>query len=76
MSRSKWKGPKITSYFLKVKPQAKPKIFFRAGTILPVFFNKIFNVHNGCNFYSVKITNSLIGFCFGEFVLTRKKPPK
>jgi len=76
MSRSKWKGPKIISFFLRIRTPAKPKFFFRAGSILPVFLNKVLNVHNGRTFYSVKITNSLIGFCFGEFVLTRKKSPK
>jgi len=76
MSRSKWKGPKLRSYFLRIRAQKKRNFFFRSGTILPVFLNKIFGIHNGRTYYLIKVTNSLFGFCFGEFVFTRKKTSK
>lgn len=73
MSRSKWKGPIIVNTFLSLKVQKKKNISFRAGIILPAFTSKTFNVHNGLFFHPLKVTNSIIGFRFGEFVTTRKK---
>lgn len=73
MSRSSWKGPNLTSSFLKIKGQAKKGLTFRAGVVLPAFINKTFRVHNGRAFFSLKVTNPIIGFVFGEFSMTRRK---
>ena len=73
MSRSKWKGPVIVNTLLTLKAQKKKKVSFRAGIILPAFTNKTFKVHNGLFFHPLKVTNSIIGYRFGEFVITRKK---
>lgn len=77
MKRSKWKGPYVDTTLIndikKYKLNNEIKTFSRSSEILPIFVNKIFNVHNGNNYTKILITNEMIGHKFGEFSFTRKK---
>jgi len=44
----------------------------RSSTIIPSFVGKIFLIHNGKNYYKLKILDEMIGHKLGEFVPTRK----
>jgi ribosomal protein S19 len=67
MARSAWKGPFGQNNNNK-------KIFFtRTVTIVPAFISNRYKIYNGLNFFSIKITSSMIGFKLGAFALTRKK---
>ena len=71
MSRSKFKGP-----FFKVNIKQNQKwlqINNKNFTIIPEYINTIINIYNGKNYKALKITEKMIGFKFGEFILTRKK---
>ena len=43
----------------------------RSTTILPNFVSKVFNIHNGQKFISLKVTEKMVGQKFGEFARTR-----
>mmetsp|Transcript_12316 Transcript_12316/g.25217 ORF Transcript_12316/g.25217 Transcript_12316/m.25217 type:complete len:91 (+) Transcript_12316:863-1135(+) len=83
MSRSKWKGPFIEKTLLKSflieKSKSKNKKFkliqtqSRCSTILPIFCGKSFLIHNGKQYVSLKISNDMVGYKFGEFVPTRRR---
>jgi ribosomal protein S19 len=72
MSRSKYKGP-----FFKLHIKQIPKKWFQINnknfTIMPEYVDKIINIYNGKNYKMLKITEKMVGFKFGEFILTRKK---
>lgn len=71
MSRSKYKGP-----FFKLKVKQNKKWFQiknKNCTIMPEYINTIVNIYNGKNYKMLKITENMVGFKFGEFILTRKK---
>lgn len=74
MRRSNWKGPFI-DYFLFSTLQ-KPgntmiKTMSRASMILPCMLGKIFFVYNGKKFIQVRITENMLGYRLGNFVVTR-----
>lgn len=74
MSRSKWKGPYMNlSFSADKKVENGIKINTRTSTILPVFVGRIFEIHNGAKYVPVKVTASMIGHKFGEFVPTKKQ---
>lgn len=64
MSRSKWKGPFLKFSNLRSTPT-------RAVSVVPSLIGKIFKIHNGCRYISIKIFSSMIGYKFGEFVFTK-----
>ena len=73
MSRSTWKGP-FTDFFHQKKPPAsQTKIWSRRSQILPMHVGKVFLVHNGRYFVSVKCVESMCSHKWGEFAVTRKK---
>lgn len=73
MSRSKWKGPYVDLLFSDGKGTENGlKINTRTSTILPIFLGRILEIHNGVKYIPVKITASMIGHKFGEFVSTKK----
>ena len=85
MSRSVWKGPYVNKVLLeslssnlnginqsKVK-NIQLKTQSRQSTIIPKFVGILFQVYNGKNFISLRVTHDMIGYKFGEFVPTRKK---
>lgn len=45
----------------------------RSCTILPSFVGLTFQVHNGLEFFSVAITEDMVGYKLGDFVPTRKR---
>lgn len=78
MSRSKWKNPFSESQIFKdmyistnIK---KPVILLNRHTVIfPTFIGRIFFVYNGKNFINIQVSEKMVGYKFGEFVVTRKK---
>jgi len=78
MSRSKWKGPYIsTEDFRKLNNLKKQHKTFliasRNSEIVPKFIGLTFHVHNGKKYNEVCIAEDMIGHKFGEFSFTRAK---
>ena len=77
MSRSVSKGPYVDAKLLKKimaqKTGAKSPIknWARRSQIPPEFVGHTFMVHQGKNFISVYITESMVGHRLGEFAPTR-----
>lgn len=72
MSRSHFKGPFICPQLLFPSDKKKiVKLFSKNTTILPEYIDYTFNVYNGKNFIKIKVTEPMIGYCFGEFIYTR-----
>ncbi|MDP3724725.1 MAG: 30S ribosomal protein S19 [bacterium] len=78
MSRSSKKGPYVDAKLLKKvlaqKQSGKKdpiKTWRRASTIPPEFVGVTLTVHNGKNFISVYISESMVGHRLGEFAPTR-----
>lgn len=78
MARSSKKGPYIDQKLLKklqkqkVLGQKEPiKTWARASQIPPEFVGFTFLVHNGRNFISVFVSESMVGHRLGEFSPTR-----
>jgi small subunit ribosomal protein S19 len=72
MSRSKWKGPYVHQFFLRLNSEQRTQSWSRSTTIVPSSVGKTFDIYNGQRFIQVKITNWMIGHKFGEFSHTRK----
>lgn len=79
MTRSVWKPTFIDLNTLKKIASNSSddniiNVWSRSSTILPIFNKKSFNIYNGKNFTTLKITNdSKIGSKFGEFAPTKKR---
>ncbi|MDO8499031.1 MAG: 30S ribosomal protein S19 [bacterium] len=79
MSRSSYKGPYIDAKLLKkVLAQKAPggvkaaiKTWARRSQIPPEFVGHTFLVHQGKNFISVYVSESMVGHRLGEFAPTR-----
>ncbi|MBI4037332.1 30S ribosomal protein S19 [Candidatus Daviesbacteria bacterium] len=78
MSRSLKKGPYIDAKLMKKILAQKAggskspiKTWARASQIAPDFVGHTFSVHNGKNFISVYVTESMVGHRLGEFSPTR-----
>ncbi len=78
MSRSSKKGPFIDPRLTRKLEKAIPgkhaaiKTWARASVISPEMVGMTFDVHNGKNFISVFVTESMVGHKLGEFSATRK----
>jgi small subunit ribosomal protein S19 len=79
MSKSKWKGPFISTQLIKdindnkKKSQNYIKTVSRHSEIVPKYIGINFDVYNGKSFSKVIVTEEMVGFKFGEFSPTRKK---
>lgn len=78
MSRSIKKGPFIDEKLMKKVMAQKEsgsseqiKTWSRACQIPPEFVGHTFGVHNGKNFITVKVNESMVGHRLGEFSPTR-----
>lgn len=78
MSRSLKKGPYVDEKLLKKVLAQKSggqkspiKTWARASQISPDFVGATFLVHQGKNFVSVYVTESMVGHRLGEFAPTR-----
>jgi len=78
MSRSSKKGAFVDAHLMKKvlamknADKKKPiKTWSRRSTIFPEFVGLTFLVHNGKDFVSVFVTDEMVGYKLGEFVLTR-----
>lgn len=77
MSRSLSKGPYVDAKLLKKvmaqKSETKSpiKTWARASQIPPEFVGHTFLVHQGKNFVTVFVSESMVGHRLGEFALTR-----
>lgn len=79
MSRSSKKGPYVDGKLLKKVMAQKAggakvpiKTWARRSQIPPEFVSHTFLVHQGKNFVTVFITESMVGHRLGEFAPTRK----
>ncbi len=78
MARSLKKGPyvdeKLIEKIKNLKPDGKEiiKTWSRDSTITPEMIGFTFGVHNGREFISVKVTESMVGHRLGEFSPTTK----
>jgi len=76
MARSLKKGPFVDESLLKKIKKAKPgeiiKTWSRRSTITPEMIGLVFGVHNGKEFITVKVTESMVGHRLGEFAPTTK----
>jgi small subunit ribosomal protein S19 len=75
MSRSKWKGPYLTRFFLKKKLNSANKqiLIYNRNLTIPFFLlGKSVFIHNGKEFIKTFVSRDKIGFKFGEFSYTRK----
>lgn len=64
--RSKWK-----SYYCDPTLLGSQKIWNRSSVITIDFLNKRVLVHNGLRFVSILIREAMLGYKFGEFVITK-----
>jgi small subunit ribosomal protein S19 len=78
MSRSARKGPYIDEKLMKKVMAQKEgaardqiQTWARACQIPPEFVGHVFGVHNGKNFITVKVNESMVGHRLGEFSPTR-----
>lgn len=70
MKRSKWKG------IFSAPKDSKSQILSitqisRNSSILPMFVEQTFKVHNGKHFKNIKVSKEMLGHKFGEFYRTR-----
>lgn len=74
LSRSAWKGPFIVPLPIAkaLKEKSPIRTNARGCTILPQFVGVVFQVHNGKEYVSFKVTEDMVGFKLGEFAPTRK----
>jgi len=78
MSRSSKKGPYVDPKLLKKIAEKKPensapiKTWSRDSEISPEMVGFVFEVYNGKNFISVRVSEDMIGHRLGEFSPTRK----
>jgi len=76
MARSLKKGPYIYQRLLEKIKNAKAgeiiKTWARDCTITPEMIGFTFGVHNGREFFPVKVTEEIVGHKFGEFAPTTK----
>lgn len=71
MSRSSYKNPFLKAKLLKNKKRIQ--IHNKNLIILPEYINNFIKIYNGKVFISLKITENMIGYKFGEFIYTRKR---
>jgi small subunit ribosomal protein S19 len=79
MTRSSWKTPFSQSHifkgvYLNYNFEKPIKIWNRNSVIFPLFVGKVLSIYNGKKFVNVQISEEMVGFKVGEFVVTRKKP--
>lgn len=76
MARSLKKGPYIDQKLLEKMKKSKPgeiiKTWSRDCTIAPEMVGFTFGVHNGKDFITVKVEESMVGHRLGEFSPTTK----
>lgn len=76
MARSLKKGPYIDHRLMEKIKKAKPgqviKTWSRDCTISPEMVGLVFGVHNGKEFITVKVEESMVGHRLGEFSPTTK----
>lgn len=72
MNRSVWKGPFLDlNLFEQLKSSKFSKTMSRSSTVLPFMLGKTVSVYNGKKYIALKITEEMLGFKLGSFVLTR-----
>lgn len=73
MARSKWKGPTFQKNLVRFGTNKVRNFFYKATKIVPFFLSRNLLIYNGKDFTCLRITNLMIGHCFGEFVFTRRQ---
>jgi len=70
MSRSSWKP-----FFIHLQPTfTEFNVQSRATMILPIIVGQMYEVYNGIRWFSIEVSNEIVGSSFGEFAPTRKRP--
>ncbi len=78
MSRSSRKGPYVDPKLLKKVAALPPgsesviKTWARASEVAPEMVGRVFGIHNGKTFVTVRVTEEMVGHRLGEFAPTRK----
>lgn len=79
MGRSIKKGPYVAYHLLhkiyllnKLNKKIIIKTWSRSSIILPIMVNHTISIYNGKKHIPLFITEPLIGYKLGEFILTRK----
>jgi len=73
MNRTMLKGPKTKKILcLKCKNKKEIKKAPRQSIIISSLVGYHFKIYNGNMFFTLKVTDNMIGFKFGEFCPTRK----
>jgi len=72
MSRAKWKGFFLQTFFLKKTSKKKLSIWSRNSVITKKYLGKSVLIHNGQSFKRLFVNRAKIGYKFGEFIFTRK----
>lgn len=73
MKRKSTKGP-FFDRFLQLKDKQPIKIMNKNSVILPNYIDLNFKIYNGKKFIDLKIIDLMVGYRFGEFIETRKRP--
>ena len=65
----------ILKLFLQKNKNSKFKLktMQKCTRILPVFVNTVWYIYNGQKYIKLKISENMVGYRFGDFILTRKK---
>ena len=71
--KPKWKGPFLSIKTIKAYQSNNKLIAHRSSTIQPHYVGQTFVIHNGKKYVELIVTESHIGFKFGEFAPTRVK---
>jgi ribosomal protein S19 len=73
MSRSTWKGVFFTNESFLFK-KSKFKMNNRSNLVLPIHFNKLFNIYNGKQYIPIRFNKEgVIDHKVGEFAFSKKK---
>jgi len=77
VDRKKW--PYIIANYLKIRTrkiiqikETAINLYRKSAKISRKFVGYTFNVHTGMHFQRTKITKHMVGFRFGEFVITKR----
>jgi len=73
--RSVFKGPYINPIYSSIIPTDEEVLFIfdKASKIPSNLLNTTCSVYNGKEFKSLFITQEMLGFRFGDFVITKKR---
>jgi len=83
MTRACWKLPFVDKFMFKylleeqessrnIKKSSVRQIFSRKSTVIDLFIDQRFGIHNGRHFFRVVLNKEHVGLKFGALVITKK----